>query len=162
MTRKNLPQIPLPDEQPITVNALRNMRARLTGEIQMHNREIGRLRAELIHLDATLRLFDPATDPEIIPALRLLPRRADYFGRGELTQRVYDAFRENGTVSAKELAEQAMAEKNVPDDDRALRKEFRDRFQGILHNLRRKRTVEKIGHGPGVRWKLAPEEPGLI
>jgi hypothetical protein len=155
-------KIPLPDEQPITVNALRNMRARITGQIQMHNREIGRLRAELIHLDATLRLFDPATDPENIPALRLLPRRADYFGRGELTQLVYDALREKESVSAVELAEQALIDKNVPEDDRTIRKEFRDRFQGILHNLRRRGTVEKIGDGPGVRWRFAPTERDLI
>src|SRR5438067_1403764 len=162
MKPKNLPQIPLPDEQPITVNALRNMRARITGEIQMHNREIGRLRAELIHLDATMRLFDPTTDPEIIPALRLLPRRADYFGRGELTQRIYDAFRANETVSAKELADQAMIEKSVPEDDRAIRTEFKVRFQGIFHNLRRRGTIDNVGEGKGVRWKFAPKERDLL
>src|SRR2546423_11083758 len=143
MTRKNLPQIPLPDEHPITVNALRNMRARITGEIQMHNREISRLRAELIHLDSTLRLFDPETDPEIIPILKRFPPRADYFARGELTQMIHDALREHGTVSARELAEQALADKNIAEDDRALRKEFIGRFGSVLHNMRRRRAVEK-------------------
>jgi hypothetical protein len=66
-------RLPLPDEQPIAVNALRNMRARIAGEIEMHNREIDRLRAELVHLDATMRLFDLETDPSDIPALRRIP-----------------------------------------------------------------------------------------
>jgi hypothetical protein len=61
--------LPLPDEQPVAVNALRNKRTAIAGEIEMHSREIDRLRRELIHLDATLRLFDPATDPQGIPAL---------------------------------------------------------------------------------------------
>ncbi len=68
-------KLPLPNEQPIAVNALRNMRARIAGEIAMHSCEIDRLRAELVHLDATLRLFDPATEPSDIPALRRYPRR---------------------------------------------------------------------------------------
>ena len=54
-------KLPLPDEQPIAVNALRNMRSRIAGEIEMHSREIDRLRAELVHLDATMQLFDPET-----------------------------------------------------------------------------------------------------
>src|SRR3954465_1844154 len=52
-------KLPLPDEQPIAVNALRIMRAKIAGEIEMHSREIDRLRAELVHLDAIMQLFDP-------------------------------------------------------------------------------------------------------
>jgi hypothetical protein len=61
-------KLPLPDEQPIAVNALRNMRSRIAGEIEMHSREIDRLRAELVHLDATMQLFDPETDPTDVPS----------------------------------------------------------------------------------------------
>ena len=43
-------KLPLPDEQPIAVSALRTMRAKIAGEIAMHTREIDRLRTELIHL----------------------------------------------------------------------------------------------------------------
>jgi len=45
-------KLPLPDEQPIAVNALRNKRAcnQLTGEIEMHQREIERPRMELDHM----------------------------------------------------------------------------------------------------------------
>ena len=52
-------KLPLPDEQPIAVNALRNMRSRIAGEIEMHSREIDRLRAELVHLDATMQCSTP-------------------------------------------------------------------------------------------------------
>ena len=58
-------KLPLPDEQPIAVNAFRDMRSRIAGEIAMHSREIDRLRSELVHLDATLRPFDPATEPSV-------------------------------------------------------------------------------------------------
>ena len=54
-------RLPLSDEQPIAVDTLRNMPAQIASEIAIHSREIDRLRAKLIHLDATLRLFDPET-----------------------------------------------------------------------------------------------------
>ena len=44
------------------------MRSRIAGEIEMHSREIDRLRAELVHLDATMQLFDPETDPTDVPS----------------------------------------------------------------------------------------------
>src|SRR5215213_3202874 len=78
-------KLPLPDEQPIAVSALRNMRSRIAGEIEMHSREIDRLRAELVHLDATMQLFDPETEPSDVPALRRYPRRTEWFARGEVT-----------------------------------------------------------------------------
>ena len=66
-------KLPLPDEQPIAVNALRNMRSRIAGEIEMHSREIDRLRAELVHLDATMQLFDPETDRAMFPRCVAIP-----------------------------------------------------------------------------------------
>ena len=69
--------LPLPDEQPITVSALRRLRAKIAGEIEMHSREVDRLRATLIHIDATLRLFDPETDPNDIRAMRRYPQRKE-------------------------------------------------------------------------------------
>jgi hypothetical protein len=86
-------KLPLPDEQPIAVKALRNRRSRSAGEVEMYSREIDRLRAELVHLDATMRLFHPETSPSDIPALRRYPRRTEWFARGEVTRLLYEAFR---------------------------------------------------------------------
>jgi hypothetical protein len=93
--------LPLPNEQPVAVNALRNKRSAIAGEIEMHSREIDRLRGELIHLDATLRLFDPATDPQGIPALLRHPRRTEWFARGEVTERIYEAHVAYDAIEAK-------------------------------------------------------------
>src|SRR5437868_6522079 len=60
-------KIPLPDKQPVAVNALRNLRAKIAGQIAMHEGEARQLRAELIHINAVLRLFDAETDPEGLP-----------------------------------------------------------------------------------------------
>jgi hypothetical protein len=91
--------------------------------IAMHEGEARRLRAELIHIDAVLRLFDPETDPEGLPIRKAFPRRMAYFAKGEVSRRVYDALRE-GTTAANELAEAAMTEKGISEDDRHVRRDF--------------------------------------
>src|ERR1700686_4535810 len=126
--------LPLPNEQPVAVNALRNKRAQIVGDIEYHQREIDRLPADLVHLDAALRLFDPDTDPDDIAPRRPLPRRSHYFGKAEQTRRVFDAIRNHGTVSAVEIAAQAMADKGIPETDRKMRREFVSRFTNTLHD----------------------------
>jgi hypothetical protein len=155
-------KLPLPEEQPVAVNALRNMRSRIAGEIEMHSREIDRLRAELVHIDATMRLFDPATDPDDIPALRRYPRRTEWFARGEVTQRIYEAFRDAELIWPREIARAAMAAKDVPDTDKMVVRDIIGRFTNVCYDLTRRGQLVKVGNGPGARWKLAPAEPDLI
>jgi hypothetical protein len=154
-------KLPLPDEQPVAVNALRTKRAEITGQIAMHEREVDRLRAELVHVDATLRLFDPGTDPADIGALRRFPRRTEYFARGEVTRMVYDALRAAPEIRAQDLADVAMRAKGLPDTDRAQRREFVNRFLNVMGDMKRRGNLVKIGNGPGVRFKLAPREADL-
>jgi len=49
-------RFPLPDEQPVAVNALRNKRSALMGELAMHQEQCDRIRSEIIHLDVVLRM----------------------------------------------------------------------------------------------------------
>src|SRR3954469_13777958 len=131
-------KLPFPGEQPIAVNALRNMRAKITGKIAMHSREIDRLRAELIHIDATLRLFDPETDPSDVPALRRYPRRTEWFARGEVTQRVYEAFREQEVIWPRQIAKQAMREKGISEADKKILRDIIARFTNVAYDLTRR------------------------
>src|SRR5580692_692180 len=73
--------LPLPSDQPVAVNALRNKRSALMGELAMHQQECDRIRSEIIHLDVVLSLFDPATDPGALPALRKRVHRTEWFAR---------------------------------------------------------------------------------
>lgn len=155
-------KLPLPDEQPIAVNALRTKRAQITGQIAMYEREIDRLRSELVHLDATMRLFDPATNPADIEPLQRFPRRTEYFARGEVTKRIYDALREAPEVRAQDIADQAMRDKGMPETDRAQRREFINRFLNVMGDMKRRGKLVKIGRAPTTRFKLAPKQPDLL
>jgi hypothetical protein len=46
------------------VSALRAKRAEISGHIHELEKKIGRLRASLLHVDASLRLFSPGADPD--------------------------------------------------------------------------------------------------
>jgi hypothetical protein len=54
-----------------------------------------------------------------------------------------------------------MTARSIPESDSAIRQDFFARFLNTLHDLLRRGTVEKIGQGRGVRWKLAEREPTL-
>ena len=155
-------KLPLPDEQPITVNALRRMRAKIAGEIDMHARELDRLRATLVHLDATLWLFDPETDPNDIPALRRYPRRTDWFARGEVTRRLYEAIRIDGIIWPRQVAKRAMADKGISEADSKIAQEVIATFAHVAAYLTRRGKLVKMGRGSGARWKLAPDDPELF
>jgi hypothetical protein len=155
-------KLPLPDDNPNTVNALRNKWAELAGMIAMHEHEIDRLCSSLIHLDATLLLFDRGTDPEDIAPRKRTPKRLHYFGPGEQSRRVLEAIRDHGSVSVRELALAAMDDKGFPETDRQVRREFVARFMKALHNQERRGTIERIGSGRGVRFKVAEREPDLL
>jgi hypothetical protein len=155
-------KLPLPDEQPIAVGALRRMRAKVSGEIELHTRELDRLRATLVHIDATLWLFDPATDPNDVPALRRYPTRTEWFARGEVTRRLYEAIRTDGVIWPREMARRAMADKEISEADAKIAQEVIATFAHVAAYLTRRGKLVKIGKGAGARWKLAPDEPELF
>ncbi len=37
-----------------------------------------------------------------------------------------------------------------------------NRFTNVLYNLTRRGLTEKIGHGPGAWWRIAPHDPELL
>lgn len=96
--------------------------------------------------------------PRLIAKGRV-PVRSAYFGRNEITRRIYDALREHGAVKAVDIAIQAMRDKGLdPKADKKLRVHFAQRILTSLHDLRKNGTVERIGEGKGVRWKLGERE----
>jgi hypothetical protein len=69
--------------EPHVVSALRTKRAEFSGYIADLERKINRQRAELAHVDATIRLFSPGANPDTILPKRPY-RRTRYFARNEL------------------------------------------------------------------------------
>lgn len=111
----------------------------------------------LLHVDHTLRLFDPTVEPRHIPPKHPQTRSDGYFGRGEITRRIYDALRSGETRSAVDIVLLTITAKNLPIEDKHLRSTFTTRFLVRLNQLTDKGILERIGGGNGVRWRLAGE-----
>jgi cytochrome c553 len=65
------------------ISGLHRKRAHLAGEIDAAQRALTAKRDMLATLDSVIRLFEPESDPELIPAIRPTSRRCLYFRRAE-------------------------------------------------------------------------------
>jgi hypothetical protein len=103
-----------------------------------------------------LRLFQPDRDPGEIKPKRTYARRTRYFAKGELSRLVLESLRDaEKPLSADEIAGQVIAAKSFDGADSVLRTAIRDQALTALRAFRKRGTVEQMGLGRGVRWRLA-------
>jgi hypothetical protein len=147
---------------PHVISALRAKRAEIAGLIDGLERKIGQHRADLVHIDGVLRLYQPERDPTEIKPKRA-HRRNRYFGRHELSRLCLGTFRDaSESLSTADVVAHVIEVKGFDAGDRVLRAALGDLVKATLNPMRRRGVIKKIGEGrSGVRWKLAPREPGL-
>src|SRR3954469_12374478 len=68
--------------------------ATLAGEIEALDARLGQLRADLVHLDAAIRIKCPDAEPELIRPRKPSRKRCDWFGRQELLRLALERMRE--------------------------------------------------------------------
>jgi hypothetical protein len=142
---------------PHVISALREKRALVAGLIEKLERKLEQHRADLSHIDGVLRLFQPEHDPASIKPKRTYARRTRYFARNELSRLCMDALRaaDGALLTTDAIAGQIIEAKGLDAADAALRKAIGEQALALLRSLRKRGTVEQIGLGRGVRWKLA-------
>lgn len=133
------------------IAGLKAKRSAVAGRMVDLQRELDKLQADLVSLDAVLRMYD--VEPSEIPTKGRMPVRSAYFGRNEITRRCRDMLRERGTIKADDVSAQAMRDKGLDPENRKLRRDFTRRILVSLHDLRKAGQVEKIGHARDVRWR---------
>jgi len=139
------------------VSALRAKRAEISGYIHELEKKIGRLRASLLHVDASLRLFSPDTNPDAIPPKRPY-RRTRYFAARELSRRCVDTLREaNPTpLTTAQIAVIIMLAKGYPADDDTLKTVVMEMVLTVLRRLCKDGSIVKSGVTRDAQWTLAP------
>ena len=137
------------------VSALRLRRAEISGHIHDLEKRIARQRANLANLDATIKLFSPATNPDSIPPKRSY-RRTRYFARNELSRLTQDALRTaSGPLTSAEIAGAVMRVKGIPPGDAAFKEIVAERVLTVLRRLVKRGTVAKHGTSRDAQWMLA-------
>jgi len=139
------------------VSALTNKRAEIAGMIARAQQQIGQFRADLAHVDATIRLFAAAMEPETIPAKRI--RQSDLrFEPGGLSRRVLDALRRAGApIHAPDLVRAVMIENGLDPADRADFAHVQWKVRDTLKRLSKRGLVASDGAGHGVLWRIADQ-----
>ena len=124
------------------VGALRNKRAELAGLVGQLEKQLVQQRANLTHLDATMRLFDPDTRPQGIRPKQQRERSA-WFRQGECLRLIYDELRDAAQpVTTRELAERIMRLKAMPTTDDRRRELVQKTLLGSLN--RAKATIAPL------------------
>jgi hypothetical protein len=134
------------------IGVLRHKRAELAGMLRQLEEQLVQHRANLTHVDATMRLFDPDIRPQDI---RPKPPRARnaWFRQGECLRLIYDQLREAAQpVTTRELAERIMRVKAISPADTQRRERVQKTLLASLN--RAKETIARVEVAGVVRWQL--------
>ena len=139
--------------EPHVVAALRDKRAELSGTIVDLEKRLGQHRADLLHVDAVLRLFAPDLEPAAIGP-KAVRRGNGWFRPGELARLVLDVLRTApAPLSIREITGQVMQRHGLePPDARTA-----ERLRKLVTNALTRQAadlVERLQDGPLVTWRV--------
>ena len=139
--------------EPHVVAALKDKRAELSGSIADLEKRIGQHRADLLHVDAVLRLFAPEFEPAtILP--KAVRRPNSWFKPGELARLVLEVL---GTapspLTVREITMQIMERRGLDPEDARTAELLRKLVSNAL-NRQAADLVKRIQDGALVRWRV--------
>lgn len=135
------------------VSVLQEKRAEVSGVIAELERRIAQHRADLVHVDAVLRLYVPELAPESI-APKAVRRRNGWFKPGELSRLVLDVLRmASAAMTIRDIAAAVMTRRGLdPTDERTAHL-----VRKVVHNAVTRQAadlVEKVSDGRTVAWRV--------
>lgn len=136
------------------LSGLITKRAELSGQVETLQREIRELVVAIDHIDATIRVFDPAADLDDIKP-KLPPRHSAF--RGEVTRLVLNALRKSDKpLPVSDLTLTVLAGRGLTSDDKPFARVMSRRVGACLRNLRKKGLIEMVRE-PGLVgvWRIA-------
>jgi hypothetical protein len=135
------------------VAALKDKRAELSGGIADLEKRIGQHRADLLHVDAVLRLFAPEFEPATIPS-KAVRQPSGLFRPGELARMVLDVLRTApAPLTVREITMQIMERRGLDPQDARTAELLRKLVSNAL-NRQAADLVERIQDGVLVRWRV--------
>ena len=144
-------------ESPDIIAALLVKRAEIGKSIADLQRQERKHKAEMVQLDAVIKLFAPSATLAKHEATKFA--RPVHFVVGELSRRCNQAMREadGQPTTADMLAVTAMPENGLDLGDGDLRQDIGRRFVWTLARMLPRKAVAKEGWGADARWSLWEE-----
>jgi len=139
-----------------TLGELFDKRAELAGLILQAEKRARELRADLAHVEATIRILRPGIElPKVVP--KRVEFRPRYYRRGELTRLLLNYIREHADepITVEAVMPTVIAGRSL---SQAARNSVATTVHTALNKLAKRGTIERIAsEGRVVRWKLAGE-----
>ncbi len=137
------------------LHGLLRKRQEIADKLELAQGQVRQLVLDIDAVDATIRLFQPDIDLDVVK-VRPTPRRHEAH-RGDTSRLILSLLREAGeALSHREITQRVMTARGLNLADRALCQTMRDRVGASLRGMRERGTVGSgEGIGPGVRWKLS-------
>ena len=136
------------------ISGLVAKRADLSGLVAHHRQEVARLQADLQHLDATIKLFEPDFNLKSIKS-KQVQQRSQYFERGEGQRLVLEALRLIGQPALLSVIAQQVA--TFKAFDAAELPAIEHSLDSILRRAERSGLVQRLGRDShGTVWGLVP------
>ena len=138
-------------ELPI-VSSLREKRLEVTEILEGLERQANARRADLAHLDATIRLLDP---DDILVAAQPARRRRynDWFRPGECRRRIHDVLRDaTEPMTTREIVEKVMVARHLSSEDVRARELIHKTVLGSLN--RATETIERTQAAGSAAWRV--------
>ncbi len=138
--------------EPHVIDALRGKRSELSGIVSRLEQQIVQHRANLVHLDAAMRLFDPDLVPEEVGSRQQQPRSV-WFRPGECLRLIHDVLREApAPMTTRTLTEQVMGMKAIATTDERSCALVQKTVLGSLS--RAKATIQRVEIAGVVSWRI--------
>ena len=125
------------------------------GEIEKAERALAAQRGDLANVDAVIRLFEPRSNPELIPSIRPVSRRNLFFRHGEQMRLACDVLRATEKpMRCRAIAEGVMMRKGLPMEDPTLIQTISLQVRVALFRLEARGLVRRIVKAPEAWWEL--------
>ncbi|WP_448208430.1 hypothetical protein [Azospirillum sp. sgz302134] len=141
--------------EPHVVSALKDKRAEIAGIIEDMERCIAQHRADLVHVDAVLRLYVPELEPDGI-APKAVRKRNDWFRPGELARLVLDVLRTApAPLSTRDIAVRVMERRSLDaGDGRTVQLVMKLVSNAVTRQAAG--LVERVTEGKVTAWRVRP------
>ncbi len=136
------------------VSGLVAKRAELAGQIEQCRQELGRLVANMGHLDGSIKLFAPDYKLEGIRA-KTPRQRNQFFRQGECQRLVLEIFRDaEEALSVRHIAEILLQRKGL-EVTPAMIEQMSKNTRGVVMRLAGNNVVQSVGvDGTSKTWKV--------
>lgn len=142
-------------DTPQVINTLRTKAARLESYIGKLERDLAQARADLSHVNATIRLFEAPQEGEAFPSHMNLDR---LFKRREIGALCAEALKD-GPQSTRDLAAFIIRRRGWDDTDRHLRTSIALRIVQALRMQEKRGRMDRAGkRGNAIVWSLPQVE----